>query len=392
MFKVLIRRRVFHETVTRLLIFLVFPAFAWAGGGKMADTTDCYNEIDPYYRAVDVASLVHVHSPADAVSVRRDIIDYLWSGGLPETRMPETVQSLDINMPLSIPEWIIILGSENLGAVKRLDIGMDFDMHSYAYLLRPVESNNRLLIWHQGHHDDILAFGGKEMMRYFLDRGFSIITLWMPLFGENNRTARDIPGYGNHTFPESYPHDQMSFLENRGGSFIRFFMEPVVVAINYIEENYDYNDIHMVGLSGGGWTTHLAAAIDPRIRYSFAVAGSLPLYCRRGPCPNGSLGDAEQWWPPLYEHVASWLDIYILAAWGKGRRHVHILNQFDSCCFGGILYRTFEPYVRAAVGELGQGSYSIFLDSSHNDHKISETVLTGVIGKLLLTEAAGTAQ
>ena len=38
----------------------------------------------------------------------------------------------------------------------------------------------------------------------------------------------------------------------------------------------------MAGLSGGGWTTTLYAAIDPSIRYSFPVAGTIPLYLRTG--------------------------------------------------------------------------------------------------------------
>ena len=32
----------------------------------------------------------------------------------------------------------------------------------------------------------------------------------------------------------------------------------------------------MVGLSGGGWTTNLIAALDDRIKYSFNVAGPFP--------------------------------------------------------------------------------------------------------------------
>jgi hypothetical protein len=32
----------------------------------------------------------------------------------------------------------------------------------------------------------------------------------------------------------------------------------------------------MLGLSGGGWSTTLAAAVDPRIQLSFPTAGSVP--------------------------------------------------------------------------------------------------------------------
>ena len=36
----------------------------------------------------------------------------------------------------------------------------------------------------------------------------------------------------------------------------------------------------MIGLSGGGWTTTVAAAIDPRVGLSIPVAGSLPFDMR----------------------------------------------------------------------------------------------------------------
>lgn len=32
-----------------------------------------------------------------------------------------------------------------------------------------------------------------------------------------------------------------------------------------------------MGKSGGGWTTTVSAALDPRIRVSFPIAGSIPL-------------------------------------------------------------------------------------------------------------------
>ena len=37
-----------------------------------------------------------------------------------------------------------------------------------------------------------------------------------------------------------------------------------------------YDDVYMAGLSGGGWSTTFAAAIDKRIKGSFPIAGSVP--------------------------------------------------------------------------------------------------------------------
>jgi hypothetical protein len=279
------------------------------------------------------------------------------------------------------PSWIRQINPQTMARVDRLDIEMDYGLHSYAYQLRPANDLRRALIFHQGHSDRIPEYGGAETIKYFLDLGYTLLTFWMPLKGENPHIAHDVPGYGTI---ELLGHDHMAqVLENEDGSFIRFFLEPVVVGINRLAASGEYDDICMTGVSGGGWTTHLIAALDPRVRVSVPVAGSLPLYLRSGPCDNGSMGDAEQYWAPLYEHVADWLDIYVLGAYGGGRTQAHVLNQYDNCCFWGVNYRTYDGYACAAVDSLGTGAYWVYLDRSHHEHKISEPVIRDVIAPLL---------
>src|SRR5439155_16801794 len=91
----------------------------------------------------------------------------------------------------------------------------------------------------------------------------------------------------------------------------------------------NYHDFHMTGLSGGGWATTIYAAIDPTIRCSFPVAGTIPLYLRT----KGSVGDREQFEPTFYG-IAGYPDLYILGAQGRGRKQVQILVRRDDCCFG----------------------------------------------------------
>ena len=57
---------------------------------------------------------------------------------------------------------------------------------------------------------------------------------------------------------------------------MRFFLEPIVLTINYATQVLGYKQIVMMGLSGGGWSTTIAAAIDPRIQLSMPTAGSIP--------------------------------------------------------------------------------------------------------------------
>jgi hypothetical protein len=141
------------------------------------------------------------------------------------------------------------------------------------------------------------------------------------------------------------------------------------ITLKYIKQYYTFSSISMIGVSGGGWTTTLYAAIDPGIQYSYPVAGSLPLFLRAAPCNDSQ--DWEQFGPSLYKKV-DYTDLYILGAYGKGRVQVQMLNHYDSCCFEGIRYLTYENIVKSIVNKLGKGEFDVFLDSSFQyDHKIS---------------------
>jgi len=171
------------------------------------------------------------------------------------------------------------------------------------------------------------------------------------------------------------------------GTFaFRYFLDPIIRAVNEFEaRSRGRAPIVMVGLSGGGWATEMAAAIDTRIDVSIAVAGSLPLYAR--PFSWGSQGDAEQVWPAIYGEAdtnhdgvpdaatgaASWLEIYALGAW-PGRRQVQVFIPVDPCCFGGNAWTSYESFLtRLAPG------FSIWVDRSTVNHEISPATVENVV-------------
>jgi hypothetical protein len=369
----------------------------------------CTNSIDPYYWQFNVPDMIHIANAGDVDTMRSDIINYLWQE--PDAHWPGD-KLPDSNTVVHDPEnningsgWYRNLDNfELIACVERLNIKMDRDTmghywYSRPYLLIAENSINRLLIFQQGHIDckkggcqtytygtsEFLEAGGKETIDFFLSKGFSIMTFCMPLYGENEPNI-SVPGY-----PSSDEHNWLSAADILPDSFIHVFIEPVIVGINFAKYRYNFCDVSMTGISGGGWTTHMCAAVDARIRASFPTAGSLPLFLRQGPCGVYSMGDAEQEWPDLYGHqtgglkidgynsITGWLDVYILGGYGSGRQQVHILNQYDGCCFRGIDYRTYEPYVQDAIEQSGQGAYSVYLDTTHSEHKISTNVIHNVI-------------
>jgi hypothetical protein len=67
-------------------------------------------------------------------------------------------------------------------------------------------------------------------------------------------------------------------------------LEPAVLTVNYAKA-HGYTWIGMAGLSGGGWSTTMASAIDKRIDASFPIAGSTPCAMRN---PVGSF-PGQKW-------------------------------------------------------------------------------------------------
>ena len=143
----------------------------------------------------------------------------------------------------------------------------------------------------------------------------------------------------------------------------------------------------MTGLSGGGWTTTLYAAIDPTIRCSFPIAGSIPLYLRTG----ASIGDREQTDPAFYT-IAGYPDLYLLGAHGPGRKQIQILVRKDDCCFGeaqhdpthaGALYfdavRAYETKVQTALRKSGSGTFHLEIDETAPTHMISHHAIEKIL-------------
>ncbi len=155
---------------------------------------------------------------------------------------------------------------------------------------------------------------------------------------------------------------------------MKFFVEPVIVFLNYAVAELRYDMVAMVGVSGGGWTTTLAAALEPRIVRSYPVAGSLPLVF-------GSGRDYEQTHHGLYA-LANYLELYVLGTYGETRRQIQVLNRYDPCCFGGTEYVLYEEQVRQTAQRVGNGSFSVFLDETHREHKISEAALDVILNDL----------
>lgn len=58
---------------------------------------------------------------------------------------------------------------------------------------------------------------------------------------------------------------------------------------------------------------------------------------------------------------------------------LQVLNQYDPCCFAGLLGLTYRDVLKDVVGRLRGGRYEFFIDSSHREHRISGHALTQAV-------------
>ncbi|WP_442482219.1 hypothetical protein [Aeoliella sp. SH292] len=283
----------------------------------------------------------------------------------------------------------------NIARIDRLSANVSgWDFHQSSYLMHPknLANSNRLAIVYQGHANTLLG-GVGATANHLLAEGFTVLTMEMPLYGWNTDTTANLPGQGALTFGS---HDQMIVNTGpaNGGWGFRLFLEPVVQAINYVTAtNPDLEQISMMGLSGGGWTTSMMAAVDERIDLSIPVAGSSPLYVRNALGGGSDIGDAEQNYSPLFNEnilpngsgggVATWLEIYALGGYGPGRQQIMVSNEFDNCCFSGTHSSSYKDIVSNRVASLGAGEWEHVLDSSHRGHQISTNLLANTISPVL---------
>lgn len=135
-----------------------------------------------------------------------------------------------------------------------------------------------------------------DVVQALITDGFKVKVMYMPPKPHNNRPTSD-------------------------------FINPVSAVVN------TESHVYMIGLSGGGWTTSVACALDARIEKCIAVAGSLP---EDYPQSGRWTGDYEQ-----QNLEYSYRDIYAMAS--PRLKHVYIWD--DTCCFSRVMGDVGVPYV-----------------------------------------------
>ena len=319
-------------------------------------------ENNQFINQANVNSLIKIDSKSDIDQKRNFLTEFFWNVGSLQS-LKDKPQLHEVESDISDSRYNDF---QNLKRIDRLTVETEYGINSISYLFIPEKSNEKLILYHQGHGGDFIL--GEDTIQFFLDRNFTVLASTMPLVGMNNQPVVEIDGLGKIKL---ISHDQLRLLEANNFNPMKIFLDPIRINLNFIEMEYDFNRYSMIGLSGGGWTAVVYSAIDERISDSFSVAGSMPFYLR---VDDRDIGDYEQTNTDLYQNV-NYLELYVLSAYGDGRKHIQIFNKNDPCCFSGNGYETYEFVIKDKMSQLGKGNFQIFIDDTHNEHKISDTAL-----------------
>jgi len=364
----------------------------------------------PFPTNDDPSNQIRFSNEAEADAARDALIQYIWDGGLP-TSVP--IVHADIALPPNFDDAQNIPWTLDPTLYTRIDWLQawvaDWDFFQNTLLIHPtlVNGNNqRLVIVHQGHvnWDQGLAAGIQETIEAVLAEGYTVAAHQMAAAGWGmipfGDVSGNVPGHQGEIHWRNVGisagigvHE--SFMLNTGpcggGWGFRLFLDDIIQTVNYWTSLPGSGPVSMVGTSGGGWSTHMAAAIDPRITLSVPVAGAAPLYHKN--VSPGSVGDYEQFWVPLFDEdideigegggVATWLEVFALGGYGEDRRQIMVTNLNEGCCFGGTFPDSFENIVAAAVTGLGGGAWEHEYDPSNlhqiNPNTIDEILLPALI-------------
>lgn len=236
--------------------------------------------------------------------------------------------------------------------IETFTFDMGASCRSVKWLLHPPDPQARsrkILIVQQGHRPYVT--GGAEfpssdvrpVIEKALAEGLYVGISYMPFIDPAApcNISYDDPIVGpitidRHSHFEYAPRFEQVF----GFHPLSMFLSPLKTYVDILKDRWPSSELYMTGLSGGGWTTTVYAALDQRIDAGFAVAGSIPFSIR-----NNMPQDHRDYETTLIAQFGDYSDLYVMATRkgnGYARRHYLIYNVSDACCFASKHFDSLE--------------------------------------------------
>jgi len=209
--------------------------------------------------------------------------------------------------------------------------------------------SSRLLIYNHGHVGWYFsAPTSRALLCQAYKGGYDLLLTVMPMVGWNTPThpirAKTWDGWGEFK-PTAESHSFFAMLDTGVSHYLKFFLDPVISPLRQVLDEWDYQSVDIVGLSGGGWTALLVGAVEPKIRKIVSVAGFLPMRHRN---KSRDFGDSEQVSSSFYQkHPYDQLVVAASQPAANGRELWLLYNNDDPCCFGGDEAERYANELRA---------------------------------------------
>lgn len=280
------------------------------------------------------------------------------------------------------PTWLDITRMD--GMCRKLSV-IYRDVYLSGFLIEHRVPSDQLTIFHEGHNEKpqnagslqdplvpLLPVDAAWFVSQKFNSGSDVLVLFMP--GMGLEPIDESPAVQRlHSF--FFNHNSFALLDLPGDGAAAYFVAHVKAFLDRYARGY--RRVTMMGRSGGGWATTLAAAVEPRIKCSISFFGTLPLRLRlpvRGD-ERDDLGDYEQYGLSLLRRV-DYLDLYAAAS-VPGRNHTQVYNLVDECCFSGeVKGRQVQGMFAAQYSEVKGFRVELLPARSDTDHaNLDETAL-----------------
>lgn len=228
--------------------------------------------------------------------------------------------------------------------------------------------SNRYAIYLEGHGGAGVDVGATTI-DWLLERGWQVIAVDMALQGLNAADKTD----------DLFIHPDLYRLDDGVTSPLSLYLLPVKTIVDTITARSAADpEILLIGFSGGGWTSYVYGATDPRVDVAVQAAGGRPNSQRLdAPWEAGELGDYEQSFPFLFARVPH--EDLMVASGARGS--LNIFNQFDTCCYRVQPGDAFVKYLEGASAALHK-NVQVFVDENNKNHSIGPAAYE-VLGRYL---------
>jgi hypothetical protein len=307
---------------------------------------------------------IRIKDKNDIDTLKKILINKIWQ----TDKIPTNIKPFKIEKNSNIKHQF---NPNLIEGIDRITIVTNEVISSNISIIKPQSLvKHEAMIYHNGHGEDPEI--EIRCINRLLEEGYMVIRIHMPLKGENEIPVYNFKLMGNIKIEN---HKILNYFQNPYPSYF----SPISGSINYVKEAYNIQIFHIMGISGGGWVAQLYAAMDTTILRSYSIAGSVPIEYRF--FSPYDWGDAEQHDHRIFAHV-SYPEIYVLGSNGKHRSQVHILNQYDPCCFKAEAGKYYKKAICEKINYLKSGEFIFLADSTEKSHTISEYALNYIIEHL----------